>query len=69
MRELLALVLAGSALAGCGTAAYDKPGLTWEEWKRDDAECRRADEKEGQLPDRAAYARCMKQRGYHVRIE
>ena len=47
---------------------YDKPGLTWEEWKRDDAECRQSGSDAAAL-DRAAYARCMKQRGYHVRAD
>ena len=49
--------------------AYDKPGLTWEEWKRDDAQCRLSGGDASAAPDRAAYARCMKERGYRVRAD
>jgi hypothetical protein len=66
-----ALALA-SLQAACapGTALYDKPGLTYAEWKRDDAECRRAAGREGDTAiDREAYARCMRARGYKLRAE
>jgi hypothetical protein len=59
-------------LASCaaGTGIYDKPGLTYAEWKRDDAECRRAaSEGEGGVLDREAYARCLRARGYSIRVE
>ena len=67
----LALGLSTVLLAGCGSAAYDKPGLTYTEWKRDDAECRLApkDDADRAAPDRDSYARCMRARGYHIRTE
>jgi hypothetical protein len=34
------LLLAGGC--GPGLAVYDKPGVTYEDWRRDDTECRRA---------------------------
>ncbi len=54
--------------AACGTAAYDKPGLSYAEWKRDDSECRRAAQGSGDRApqDRNDYARCMRERGYRV---
>lgn len=62
---MLVLVVALSA-CGPGLGTYDKPGLTYEGWKRDDTECRRrADGAEGL--DRDGYARCMRERGYAVR--
>jgi hypothetical protein len=60
------LVLAG----GCapGLAVYDKPGITYEEWRRDDADCHRATPTAGSSESQQdAYARCMKDRGYHTR--
>jgi hypothetical protein len=67
----LALALSTLLLSGCRTAAYDKPGLTYAEWKRDDAECRLAAEASAEraAPDRDAYARCMRARGYRLRAE
>ena len=63
-----ALVLSTALLAGCASALYDKPGLTYAEWKRDDAECRLAARVGGEraAPEREAYARCMRERGYRV---
>ena len=58
-----------SIFAGCGMAAYDKPGLTWEEWKRDDTECRRAGATADAKPDPAAYGQCLRERGYRMRAE
>jgi hypothetical protein len=66
---LLAVVV---LLAACtpGTAVYDKPGLTYAEWKSDDAECRRATaEASGGAIDREAYGRCMRARGYRLRTD
>jgi hypothetical protein len=58
-------------VAGCagGTAIYDKPGLTYAEWRRDDADCRRASHDSGAGVDREPYARCMGARGYRIRAE
>ena len=59
-----------SLLAACspGIGIYDKPGLTYTEWKRDDSECRRdAGENEGGAIDREAYVQCLRARGYTVR--
>jgi hypothetical protein len=57
-------------LAGACTpdwAMYDKPGLTYGEWRRDDAECRQAALTAGSSVSHAdAYGRCMRARGYHV---
>jgi len=64
----LALALSTSLLAGCGGAAYDKPGLTYAEWKRDDAACRLAAGADA-APDRESYASCMRARGYRLRAE
>jgi hypothetical protein len=64
------LVMSFSLLAACspGMGIYDKPGLTYTEWKRDDSECRRdAGENEGAAIDREAYTRCLRARGYKVR--
>lgn len=64
---LSALVAVLGLLWGCAVAPYGKPGVTYEEWKRDDAEClRAAGEERGDL-DREAYGRCMGERGYAVR--
>jgi hypothetical protein len=63
----LAVSTALALLAGCGTGLYDKPGLTYAEWKRDDAECRRA--APPGAPAREAYARCMRERGYRLPAE
>jgi hypothetical protein len=65
-----ALAASSALLVGCapGGAVYDKPGLTYEEWRRDDAECRRAAAGgAGREMDREAYARCMRARGYQIR--
>ena len=61
------LLLAGGC--GPGLAVYDKPGITYEEWRRDDAECRRAAPTAGSSESQNgdAYARCMRDRGYHIR--
>jgi hypothetical protein len=69
--SLGALVLAWSwLLASCapGGAAYDRPGGTYRDWRRDDAACRKIamkGEEETGL-DRNAYARCMRERGYRI---
>ena len=68
--------LAGS-LALCtacapGGAVYDKPGVTYAEWRRDDAACRQAAtvaEGARDTRDREAYVRCMRERGYRIRAE
>ncbi|HET7875199.1 MAG TPA: hypothetical protein VFN71_06695 [Methylomirabilota bacterium] len=58
------LLLAGACAPG--GAVYDKPGVTYQEWRRDDAECREvAARSAGSEAD--AYARCMRARGYHTR--
>jgi len=61
-----ALVILVSLLPACagGTGLYDKPGLTYAEWKRDDAECR---QRAGEHAEREDYARCMRARGYKLR--
>jgi hypothetical protein len=63
-------LLVALGLAGCapGLGTYDKPGLTYAEWRRDDAECREASRRNAG-PDREAYARCLRERGYRVRGE
>ena len=64
------LIVSLSVLAACspGIGIYDKPGLTYTEWKRDDSECRRdAGENGGGAIDREAYTRCLRDRGYKVR--
>ncbi len=59
------LFLAGAC--GPGGAVYDKPGVTYEEWRRDDAECRRAALTAGSSESQTdAYTRCMRAHGYHV---
>ncbi|PWU18475.1 MAG: hypothetical protein C5B48_14695 [Candidatus Rokuibacteriota bacterium] len=64
------LLASFSILAACGLGVYDKPGLTYAEWRRDDRECRRiAGEHERNVIDREAYARCMRARGYRIRAE
>jgi hypothetical protein len=67
------LLLASALLltaCGPGTGIYDKPGVTYAEWKRDDAECRRgAGEDERGAIDRDAYVRCLRARGYKIRVE
>jgi hypothetical protein len=65
-----ALAASSLVLAGClGPGIYDKPGVTYEEWKHDDAECRReaGDGAPGGL-DRDAHDRCMRARGYRVPV-
>ena len=75
LRRCLAAALRLAALgwlllaAACrpGGAVYDKPGVTYQEWRRDDAECRQAALLAGSSESQAdAYARCMRARGYHV---
>ena len=64
------LIVSLSVLAACspGIGIYNKPGLTYTEWKRDDSECRRdAGENGGGAIDREAYARCLRDRGYKIR--
>ena len=61
-------------LAACsppGLGVYDKPGLTYAEWRRDDAECRQTTLVAGEWrePERDLYARCMRARGYHLRSQ
>ena len=66
------LIVSFSLLAACGPGIgiYDKPGLTYTEWKRDDSECRRdAGENEGGAIDDEAYARCLRARGYKIRLK
>ena len=65
MSRLFALGIALAVLGGCGTAVYDKPGLTYAEWKRDDGECREKASTARGL-DSDAYARCMRERGYKI---
>lgn len=62
---------AGLVLLACGTAFYDKPGLTYTEWRRDDAECRRAAQGDdpGAAIDPATYRRCLRERGYRIPAE
>ena len=68
---ILALAASLAVLGACapGGAVYDKPGLTYAEWRRDDAECRQASlaGDERRELDREAYARCMRARGYRIR--
>ncbi len=58
-------------LAACspGLGVYDKPGLTYTEWRRDDAECRQTALVAGERrePERDLYVCCMRARGYHLR--
>jgi hypothetical protein len=65
--RLAAPVVWLAVLTGCvpGTAVYDKPGVTYAEWRRDDAGCRQA--AAGAADDGDAYARCMRERGYRLR--
>ena len=60
------LLLAG----GCapGGPVYDKPGVTYEEWRRDNAQCRQAaGTAQNAASEAQAYARCMRGLGYHLR--
>jgi hypothetical protein len=71
---LIALIAPAVLLAGCASKrlAFDKPGVTVEEQKRDEAACLRVsadDSGGGQIlaayrVDREAYARCMTTLGY-----
>ncbi len=73
---LIALITPAILLAGCASKrlVFDKPGITAEEQKRDEAACLRAsadDPGREQILaayriDRDAYARCMTARGYRV---
>ena len=65
MAVLVAVLCLGAAACAPGQAIYDKPGLTYPEWKRDDAECREAAARGA--AERDAYARCMQERGYKAR--
>jgi hypothetical protein len=66
-RRLVAPAIAAVSLAACGTAVYDKPGITYAEYRRDDGECRAAARQgQGDAPDRATYVRCMRDRGYRI---
>jgi hypothetical protein len=68
----LLLLVSLSLLVACapGGGVYDKPGLTYAEWRRDDADCRRAaGEADAAAIDREAYARCMRARGYRLRAD
>ena len=66
---VVALCLGAAAACVPGQAIYDKPGLTYSEWKDDDAECREAASSGAAsgLSERDAYARCMASRGYKIR--
>lgn len=68
--RLAALVGLVGLLVGCapGFSVYDKPGMTYAEWRRDDAECRQGARRDGDI-DQDAYARCMRERGYRLRGE
>jgi hypothetical protein len=59
-------------VSGCapGIGVYDRAGGDYAQWRRDDAECRRAkgDEGSGAIEGNA-YGRCMRARGYHLRPE
>jgi len=63
------VVLGGVLLAGAcapGGTVYDKPGVTYEEWRRDDTECRQAATTAvSSASQKDAYTRCMRARGYH----
>jgi hypothetical protein len=53
-----------------GIALYDKPGVSYTQWRRDDLACRRAASDEaGTAMDHDVYARCMREAGYHVRTQ
>ena len=70
MPRLLFVSTSLLAAGAPGTGLYDKPGLTYGEWRRDDAECHRAaGEGSDAGIDRAAHARCMRARGYRLRAE
>src|SRR5262249_16384885 len=65
------VVLGWFLLAGAcapGGTVYDKPGVTYEEWRRDDTECRQTASTAGSSAAQTeAYPRCMRARGYHLR--
>ncbi len=73
---LIALVISPVLLAGCASKrlAFEKPGVTVEERRRDEAECLRVsadDSGRAQILaayriDRDAYADCMTARGYRT---
>ncbi len=73
---LIAFIAPVVLLAGCASKrlAFDKPGITAEEQKRDEAACLRVsadDAGRAQILaayriDREAYARCMTALGYKV---
>ncbi len=73
---LIAFIAPVVLLAGCASKrlAFDKPGITAEEQKRDEASCLRVsadDAGRAQILaayriDREAYARCMTALGYKV---
>ena len=67
--RLAPLLVSLGTLGACGSAVYDKPALTYSEWRRDDAECRQSalGADEPHELDREAYARCMRGRGYRIR--
>jgi hypothetical protein len=60
--------LLGAGACAPGRAVYDKPGVTYQEWRRDNAECREAalTAQDGGS-EAETYARCMRARGYHMR--
>jgi hypothetical protein len=59
----IAIIVASAV--GCDTAVYDKPGITYAQYKRDDAECRAvARSAQAERVDPTAHARCMRARGY-----
>ena len=60
------------AFSACapGIALYDKPGVSYAQWRCDDLACRRvASDEAGTVIDRDAYARCMRAARYRVRPE
>jgi hypothetical protein len=65
-----ALAAFGVAAAACGPGpwVYDKAGVTYAEWRRDDAECRQHSGRPSapNAIDRDSYDRCMRERGYAV---
>src|SRR5262245_8570513 len=66
--SLLAWLATALVTSACGTAFYDKPGLTYTEWRHDDAECRLAARggNEHAAVDQDLYRGCLRERGYHV---
>jgi len=79
VRILLAAVLVAALLGGCvtprGKTVYEKPGVTDEQQKKDEAQCVQAalDTAGARAAtplavDRDAVDRCMRERGYSVTV-